>query len=241
MPHFCTTLLIPFVLCGVAFPQVHAEKQKSSAKIDYTLAAELAQMVEADQSAIQEAILTTDSTKTAQAYERKDAVLCKHTKRIKEMFRAHGFLGFDLVGQKGSHDFWILVQHADCDVAFQQAVLLKMKPEVARGNAAAVDYAYLTDRVAKNDGKPQNYGTQVTYTRLGQAIPMPVRNSRELNTRRKAIGLDPIETYLNAMSKMHFEMNRKLLESKGVKQPAVYEEAFSEHHDFPTPATTDKE
>ena len=44
-----------------------------------------------------------------------------------------------------------------------------------------------------------------------------------MNERRKSIGLEPIEEYLNGMSEMHFEMNKDYYTSKGITKPTLYE------------------
>ena len=48
---------------------------------------------------------------------------------------------------------WLLVQHMDYDVQFQQWFLQHLNPETE-------DYKYLSDRVNVNTGQPQQYGTQ---------------------------------------------------------------------------------
>lgn len=84
-----------------------------------------------------------------------------------------------------------------------------MLPEVKRNNASPVNYAYLTDRVAINSGQLEEYGTQVVYEGpgLGKAVPKSLRDPLNVNKRRAAIGMEPLESYLGVMSKMHEEMN----------------------------------
>jgi hypothetical protein len=90
------------------------------------------------------------------------------------------------------------VQHADAYPDFQRKVLRLMQVEVAKQNAAARDYAYLTDRVAENAGQLQEYGTQVAFTGpgLGKAVPRSLRDPQHVNQRRAAIGMEPLEDYL---------------------------------------------
>lgn len=100
----------------------------------------------------------------------QDSVFTSHQKLLEKVFNKHGFPGFDLIGQKGSNNFWLMVQHCDKWPEFQQKILNAMKPEVLKKNADAKDFAYLTDRVNINTGKKQIYGTQLTYdTKLCQA------------------------------------------------------------------------
>lgn len=203
--------------------------------IKQSLILELSQMVKADQDAIRIAIEATQTQERKEANKRKEELLQTHTNRLKKIMGEHGFPGFNLVGAEGSHDFWLLVQHSDHDLKFQQAVLAKMKEEVDRKNANAENYAYLFDRVAKNSGQLQRYGTQVTYSEREQAIPLPLEESKLVNRRRASTGLGPIEEYLNGISKMHFEINQQILESKGITKPLMYAPSYSEKNAFESP------
>ena len=86
------------------------------------------------------------------------------------------------------------------------------------------NYGLLTDRVKINTGEKQIYGTQVTYNSFGQAYPKNLADSMNVNKLRAEVGLEPIEEYLNNMTQMHFEMNKKYLESKGITAPILYKE-----------------
>jgi len=98
-----------------------------------------------------------------------------------------------------------------------------MKKQVLKKNASSGDYAYLTDRVRLNTNRDQLYGTQVMYSRDScQAIPRPTENPDSLNRRRKEVGLDSIEEYLNKMSQLHFKMNKDNYEKRGIKGPTLY-------------------
>lgn len=68
---------------------------------------------------------------------------------------------------------WLLIQHADSDVEFQQYCLELMEREVESGGVAKSDVAFLTDRILVNKGKPQLYGTQF-YESKGKLIPMSI-------------------------------------------------------------------
>ena len=118
-----------------------------------------------------------------------------------------------------------MAQHCDKDVPFQQQVLKAIESELTKHNADPKNYAYLTDRVLLNTTHKQLYGTQVTYnTESCQAIPKPMRDSLSVNIRRKTIGLEPIETYLNLLSQMHFDMNKAVYEKKGIFKPKLLPE-----------------
>jgi len=120
---------------------------------------------------------------------------------LKEIFDRYGFPNYDLVGVKGSSDFWLLVQHQDRHPSFQDSVLVKMKIEVDSNKASASNYAYLVDRVKVNTGQPQVYGTQMQMNSDTTSFePKNVIERAKLNERRKSVGLDSIESYIQMMN-----------------------------------------
>lgn len=162
---------------------------------------------------------------TDQRMHYNDSVFAVNEGRLRSIFDQYGFPGYDLVGKKGSNNFWLMVQHCDKDVSFQQAVLKAMETELPKDNADPKNFAYLTDRVSLNTGRKQIYGTQVTYnTDSCQAIPKPLADSLNVDRRRSKIGLESIESYLNWMSQLHFEMNKAVYQKKGIHQPKLIPE-----------------
>lgn len=154
---------------------------------------------------------------------KKDSLHKFNQKRIRELFNDYGFLGYDLVGKKGSQSFWLVVQHADNDPEFQNRVLEKMKIEVEKDNADPKNYGMLIDRVRINNGNKQLYGSQVQYNwKTCQAYPKKLEDSSNVNERRKAIGLKPLEIYLNELSELHYEINKDAFEQIGLDGPTLY-------------------
>jgi hypothetical protein len=154
----------------------------------------------------------------------KDSIFRDNKKFLEKVFNEHGFTGIDLVGKQGSFNFWLMVQHCDFDPDFQKEVLQQMKIEVDKGNALSRNYGLLVDRVNLNTGEKQIYGTQITYNRkTGQAYPRDLEDSLNVNKRRKSVGLEPIEVYLNKMIDRHFQMNKENMIKRGITEPKLYE------------------
>lgn len=214
MKRIVVTLIIVFSLLGC----------KEKVEFNQNLADELSKMAEVDQIAAYIPQGKYKKMTNKQWTSFKDSVFTTHQKRLKQIFDKYGFVGFDLAGKEGSRDFWLMVQHSDHNPDFQKAVLEKMKIEVDKGNAIPSNYGLLIDRVKLNTGKKQVYGTQVTYNmKTGQAYPRNLEDSLNVNKRRKSVGLEPIEEYLNGMTEMHFEMNKDNYLKKGVTEPKLYE------------------
>lgn len=218
-------LLIGLLLIGCK-EKISNEKKTQEKKVEFNqnLAAELSRMAEVDQIAayIPQGEYKKMSNEEWNSF--KDSVFTTHQKRLKQIYDEYGFVGFDLAGEDGSRNFWLMVQHSDHNPDFQKEVLEKMKIEVDKENAVPSNYGLLVDRVNLNTDKKQVYGTQVTYNmETGQAYPKPLEDSPKVNERRKSIGLEPIEEYLNSMTEMHFEMNKEFYLKKGVTEPKLYE------------------
>jgi hypothetical protein len=122
---------------------------------------------------------------------------------LKNIFQRQGFPNYDLVGEKGSHNFWLLMQHQDLHPQFQEEVLERMKEEADKGKASMMNYAYLLDRVKVNTGQLQVYGTQMTLNSTSTSFePKPVIEPEKLNERRKSVGLDAIESIFRSVKEV---------------------------------------
>ena len=131
----------------------------------------------------------------------------RNTEVAKQIFNRYGFPDYDLVGKESSDNFWLCVQHSDADLQFQQVVLNKMKRAVISKKADKSNFAFLTDRVNINLGKQQIYGTQLDYDEHKTAFPKNLWDPKNVNKRRKSIGLEPIEEYLEFATQAHRQMN----------------------------------
>jgi hypothetical protein len=96
---------------------------------------------------------------------------------------------------KDSHAAWLLAQHADSDLAFQRRAEEWLEASVKAGVATPRDLAYLADRIAANEGRPQEYGTQFSLTDRCHLVLDPVDDRKLVNRRRLAIGLQSLEEY----------------------------------------------
>jgi hypothetical protein len=62
-----------------------------------------------------------------------------------------------------------------------------------------ISLAYLTDRIAVLEGKPQLYGTQFDWDKHGNLSPNLFDDLNKVNERRKSIGLNTIEEQTEIM------------------------------------------
>jgi hypothetical protein len=151
------------------------------------------------------------SKKAKRSVETVRAIDEDNTAWLKELVRRQGWPGRSLVGEEAAHAAWLLVQHADHDPAFQRECLDLLEKAVQRRDASASDWAYLTDRVLRAEGRPQRYGTQFMYGPDGLQ-PQPIENPERLDEHRARVGLGPFEEYRQQM--------RRVYNTKMPSQPA---------------------
>lgn len=127
---------------------------------------------------------------------------------LKQLFHQNGYLWKSDIGEDAVHTLWLIVQHADFDTTFQKEYLAHLKTAVDQQQANAQEYAYLLDRVRKNTGQNQVYGTQMQYITSKDPITgnltvetrlWPVEDEAHLDQRRKEVGLMPIKEYMQMM------------------------------------------
>lgn len=132
----------------------------------------------------------------------------KHTKRTREIVDSIGWPTNSKVGIQASHAAWLLVQHADHDVDFQEHVLSLMK-ECPEGEIRKTEIAMLEDRVRVNKGERQIYGTQMYVDEKGHYGPRPIEDEPNVDFRRSQVGLKSLEEYIEVMTKIYEEQIKK--------------------------------
>ena len=118
-----------------------------------------------------------------------------HTAELAALIDRHGWFRISVFGEEADADAWLLVQHADRDVAFQKRVLALLEPLVEMEETSPSHYAYLWDRVAMNEERPQRYGTQGRCTGPGTWEPFEIEDPERVDERRAATGLQPLDEY----------------------------------------------
>lgn len=140
----------------------------------------------------------------------KKQTYMRHTSMAKRIYSKYGYPTARLVGADPSHHFFVLIQHADAEQQFQVAMLPILEKLSRKGSISRKDYAYLYDRVQRNTGGKQLYGTQLTYGPKANLFdqndkimyPPDLADPKHVDQRRKAVGLGPIEEYYESVLQM---------------------------------------
>lgn len=172
----------------------------------------LSRLIDSLKTEDQKPVTLPNPDSAAAAYQR---VIRRNFPEVKNILDQHGFPGYNLVGTESSHNYWLLVQHSDFNIPFQKKALARMKQQVNKKNASGQDYAYLVDRIELNEGRKQLYGTQIIMGGGGTKLK-PCRDIRNLDKRRKQVGLTPIKEYLQKADSYFYELNKDRM-----KKPAA--------------------
>lgn len=181
--------------------QVSVNKEKKEAKYDKPLKAKLDSIYDEDQShrlQIQE-IEEKYGWKSSQMdslwkiIDRKDSMNLEEVKRILD---TRGWLGADVVGEKGNSTLFLVIQHARQKT--QEKYLPMMRDAVAKGNAKASNLALLEDRVALGQGKKQLYGSQIGMDpKTGTYYVSALEDPDHVDERRAKLGLPKMQDYVS--------------------------------------------
>lgn len=125
-------------------------------------------------------------------------VLKINTGKMKEVVARYGWPTVSLVGKEGSRNAWLLVQHADHDLHFQEKCLALMSAAIKANprDITPMHIAFLTDRIRVNEKKPQKFGTQFYTNKRGEFTYWPIRDIKNVNKRRAIYGIEPLAEYI---------------------------------------------
>jgi hypothetical protein len=144
--------------------------------------------------------MNRDQTACEDDWQQVAAIDAENLPWLESLVAEVGWPGRSMVGEDGAHAAWLLVQHADANPPFQRRCLDLMTEAVERGEATRKDLAYLTDRVLLAEGKPQEYGTQMTGTQEGW-VPRNLRDPDNADARRAAVSLGPVSEYVERVTR----------------------------------------
>lgn len=117
----------------------------------------------------------------------------RNAKILNEIIDTTGYPTTDKVGKEASEAAWLVIQHAIEQPDFMKKCMHLLEIAVSDNKANSKNLAYLADRVAAFEGKPQLYGTQFDWDENGELSPKPFDNLIKVNQRRKSVGLNSLE------------------------------------------------
>lgn len=124
---------------------------------------------------------------------RIEAVHSKNAQRLNKIVDEYGWPDEHMVGRDGAEAAWLVVQHAIGFPGLQRKCLSLMERSADGGSIPRWHAAYLEDRIAMFEGRPQRYGTQwLDDPHDGRTRPWTLEESDQINELRAQVGLGPL-------------------------------------------------
>ncbi len=169
--------------------RVDAIRANLKKMVNEALRAELVAM-RAEDLRVREELLKTGEL--GQGYAPKmEAVHRKNAARLRQIIDEHGWPDGELAGADGTLAAWFIAQHAIGEPDFQRQALELVREKVKQGKVPVAQEAFLFDRIAMYEGRPQRYGTQSLPCADGQYRRWIIEDPARLNERRAAAGMPP--------------------------------------------------
>ncbi len=163
---------------------------------------------------------------------RMEAVHVGNATRLRELIAIHGWPAEEIAGEDGAKAAWFIAQHAVGEPEFQRKALALVEACVGAGRVPAWHAAYLEDRIAMQEGRPQRFGTQWMDDPLdGRARPWLLAEPESVNELRASVGLGPLHPVPEPGPPLPEEEQRSIeetrqwweewLKSKGWREPGI--------------------
>jgi len=117
----------------------------------------------------------------------------RNAEALDEIINTIGYPTIDKVGEEASQATWLVIQHSIGQPTFMKKCEQLLEKAVVEKKADPKELAYLTDRIAVLEGKPQRYGTQFDWDKNGALSANPFDDLSLVNQRRKSIWLNTLE------------------------------------------------
>ena len=117
----------------------------------------------------------------------------RNAKTLNEIIDKIGYPTTIKVGEEASEAAWLVIQHSIGQPEFMKKCMNLLEVAVSENEATPKNLAYLIDRIAVFEGKPQLYGTQFDWDENGSLSPNIFDDLTKVNERRKSIGLNTLE------------------------------------------------
>ena len=160
--------------------------------IDEQLRSELLAM-RAEDRRVREELIASGEMDGSRYVSKMEEVHRRNAARLRELIAVYGWPGEDIAGKDGAEAAWFIAQHSIGEPGFQHLALKLIQACAAEGRTTAWHAAYLEDRIATQEGKPQRYGTQWMDDPVdGRTRPMPLADAERVDEWRSSVGLGPL-------------------------------------------------
>ncbi len=122
-----------------------------------------------------------------------EALHKQNTLSLQAIISKIGYPTAELLGTEAADAAWLIIQHSISHPAFMRSCLALLTEVIDTGKGNALHHAYLSDRIAVFEDRPQLFGTQYDWDETGRLSPKCMDDLTKVNQRRTSIGLPSVE------------------------------------------------
>lgn len=126
-------------------------------------------------------------------HTKMEALHLKNANHLDQIIATLGYPTIEKVGKEGNSAAWLIIQHAISLPALMKKCLSLLIKIDSTDKESLQQIAYLSDRIAVFENRPQQFGTQFDWDQDGQLSPQPYDDITLVNERRKKVGLNSLE------------------------------------------------
>lgn len=136
-------------------------------------------------------------------WARKFDINNDNLEEVENIIKTYGWPKKSDVSVEASSSIFLVLQHCN-NIELMKRYLPQLKKLIDINEADGGQYALMVDRINLKEGKNQIYGSQYTYDTINKKFYIDsVEDIKNLNRRRKEVGLQPIEEYLKSLNTMY--------------------------------------
>jgi hypothetical protein len=133
-------------------------------------------------------------------YNKEMSELHNHnTVVLQEIINEIGYPTVNKVGEAANEAAWLIIQHSIGHPSFMRQCAKLLRDNINNDNNQSIQLAYLTDRIAVFEDRPQSYGTQYDWDINGEMNPQKYDDIDKVNERRKSLGLNSLQEQTQIM------------------------------------------
>lgn len=120
-----------------------------------------------------------------------DALTADTTNRewLREAVARRGWFTIDRDGADADRAAWLIVQHADEDLAFKRRMIALIEPLALAGQSRKAAFPSMYDRWAAAAHEPQRFGLQGACKAKGVWEPLPIADPEHIDAERLKFGI----------------------------------------------------
>ncbi|MCC6278522.1 MAG: hypothetical protein IT289_11465 [Oligoflexia bacterium] len=131
----------------------------------------------------------------------------KNISRLSRIIDEYGWPGISLLGVEAAEMTANLVMNCVSQPRFMRRCLPLVEQACRFGDAYGEWFVKIYDTIMVFEGKPQVFGTQLTWSKHGVLVPFKIIDEANVDRRRSIFTLESLERYLEKANKKAKEQN----------------------------------